>query len=271
MGGGVKGLLGGGGQKASTTSSSAPWEAVQPYLKDLFKQGQNAQQTMSAATMPTQLTAGFTPEQLLAQQQQLNMANNLSGEIPKSLDALNFGLNAADVANNPYLNKAIQAAINPVVANFNRSVIPAQELNAIVNSGYGSSRHGIAEGIARSDLNRQLLDTTSTMSSNAYNTGLSTMMNALSQAPKTYASMLLPSTITEGVGQQKQAMEQQLLTDELTRWNFDRTKMMDSLQQYAALLNGNFGGTSTSTSKQSGGGSTLGTIAGLASVAGGLF
>lgn len=282
MGGSVGKLLGGGqktvGQKTGgrTTSSSEPWRAVQPYLKDLFAKGQTAQEQMSQAQMPNQLSAGFTDAQKLAQKNALSMADTLGGEVQNSTRALNAGLDAANLENNPYFAKAIQAAINPVVQNFERSVIPGQELNAIMNSGYSSSRHGIAEGIARSDLNRQLLDTTAKMSSDAYNQGQDTSMRALALSPQIYQNMLLPSAVQENVGAQQQAMEQQFLTDALTKWNFDRSKNMDSLQQYANLLQGNFGGTSETNSTQkstqkSDGGSSLGQLIGLATSIAGLF
>lgn len=271
MGKAIGGLLGGGKQKSTQSASSEPWAAVQPYLKDLFAKGRSAQQKMAGVSLPQQLTAGFTDEQLSAQNQQLELADQIGGQTGNTLEALNRGLNATDVKNDPFLQSAIQAAINPVVQNFERSVIPAQELNALATSGYGSSRHGIAEGIARSDLNRQLLDVTAKMGSTAYAQGQDTMLKSMALAPEVYKSMLLPSTIIEGVGAQKQAMEQQLLDDALTKWNFERSKDMDSLQQYAQLLQGNFGSTSTSTATTKGGGGGLGQLIGTGLSIAGMF
>lgn len=271
MGSMVSGLLGGETKSSggSQTVNNDPWSAAQPYLKDLFKKGQVAQQKMASAVMPSKLTAGFTPEQTQSQNQMLQAASRMSSMLPGLQNASSTQLNAYDLDNNDYFQKAIQAAIQPVVQNFNRSVIPGQELNAIANSGYGSSRHGIAEGIARSDLNQQLLNTTSTMANQAYQQGMDTSQKAAAMMPQIFASMLTPSATVGEVGSQKQNMQQKLIQDQLTRWNFQNTNEMDSLQQYANLLRGtaSLGGTQTSNvapqSSSSGGGLSqlLGTAA----------
>lgn len=275
MGGSVGGLFGGDDDEPSSsqTTSSAPWEAVQPYLKDLFAKGQSAQQKMASSKMPEKLSAGFTPAQLQAQQAQLDLSEILGPQMANSMTALNQGFNAMNLENNPYFAGAVQAAINPMVRNFERQTMPRISLNSLANSGYGSSRQGIAEGIAMSDLNQQIGEVSSSMANDAYQKGQDTMVRSLALAPTTYQSMLLPSAIQENVGSQQQAMEQQFLNDALTKWNFNRSKEMDSLMQYAQLLQGNFGGTSTTNATQDSGGgdNTLGKLVGLGTSIAGLF
>lgn len=273
MGGSVGGLFGGGDEPSSSqTTSSAPWVEVQPYLKDLFKKGQSAQQKMASSVMPEKLSAGFTPAQLQAQQAQLDLSEILGPQMANSMTALNQGFNAMNLENNPYFAGAVQAAINPMVRNFERQTMPQISLRSLANSGYGSSRQGIAEGIAMSDLNQQIGDVSSSMANDAYQKGQDTMVRSLALAPTTYQSMLLPSAIQENVGSQQQAMEQQFLNDALTKWNFERSKEMDSLMQYAQLLQGNFGGTTTTNATQdSGGDNTLGKLVGLGTSIAGLF
>jgi len=252
-----------------SSSSSEPWSAAQPYLKDLFAQGQTATQNLSNADISgIQLSAPVNSNQTQAQQGALNTANQIAAEQPNSLNALNKGLNATDVNNNPALQGAIDAAGRPLIRNFQRSILPQISVNALQNSGYGSSRQGIAEGIATSDLNQQLTDQASTMTSDAYNKGQDTMMRSLALAPSIYQNMLMPSSIQQGVGAEQQAQQQQLLTDQLTKWNFDRTKQMDALQQYAQLLSLSSGGSSTTTQSGNTGGasSILGGAAAGASI-----
>lgn len=275
MGGGS--LFGGGdegGGSSQQTTVSEPWKEVQPYLKYLFKQGKGAQQALAGSEMPNQLSAGPTQNQLNAQQSQLQLANNLAGQNPNTLTALNQGLTAMDLENNPYFSGAVNAAINPMIRNFERVTSPQIALNALHNSGYGSSRQGIAEGIALSDLNQQIGDVSSSMANEAYQKGMDTMIRSLALTPTAFQSMMMPSALQENVGAQERAWEQQQLTDALTKWNFDRSKEMDSLMQYAQLLQGNFGGTATtnaSSQVDSGGGSTLGGLIGLGTAIGGLF
>lgn len=258
------GLFGGdsGGGSGTSTTTSSPWSGVQPYLKKLFSEGETAKTTLANSTLPSQLSAGLTPEQQQAQQMQLQTASKIGSAQNFDAQALQRGMTASDLNNNPYFKQAVDAAINPVIQNFNRTVLPAQTMNAMVNSGLGSSRQGIAEGIARSDLNQQLLNTTATMADRAYTQGQNTELAALRQAPTTYASWMQPATAVSQVGAQNQAVEQQKLDDAMTAWNFERSKSMDALQQWANLLGYGSGGTSTSTTSGGGGGSKLGNAIG---------
>lgn len=67
----VGGLLGGseGGESSSQTQTrtSEPWEAVQPYLRDLFGKAQGMQEGFMPSYFPGQTFAPFDPLQVAAQ------------------------------------------------------------------------------------------------------------------------------------------------------------------------------------------------------------
>lgn len=62
---------------------------------------------------------------------------------------------------------------------------------------------------------------------------------------------------------------QQLINADIDRWNYDQNKALQALQNYNNLIQGSYGGTTTSTGKQSSG-STLGNVLGGALTGGGL-
>ena len=90
--------------------------------------------------------------------------------------AADYGLEGSkslmDVKNNPYLEQYMQASINPLTQALNRQIMPGIGSGAEQVGQQGSSRQGIAEGIALGDYINKAGDITSTIGSNAYGQGL---------------------------------------------------------------------------------------------------
>lgn len=104
-------------------------------------------------------------------------------------------------AENPYLNRALQSGINQstqafqtqlgdITNNLQRSILPGIRGSAIASGQFGSSRQGIAEGLALSDLNRQAtnaaqqlglanISATTGAQANAFSQGRDRSLNAL--------------------------------------------------------------------------------------------
>jgi hypothetical protein len=70
--------------------------------------------------------------------------------------------------NNPYLKSAVDSAATRLTDNFNASVMPQIRGGAQEAGQYGSSRHGIAEGIAAKGLSQTVGDMSADMYSKSY-------------------------------------------------------------------------------------------------------
>lgn len=70
--------------------------------------------------------------------------------------------------NNPYLSQIAGDIANTTTQNFQRNVLPSIRSGAALAGGYGGSRQGIAEGLAMSDLNNQILQANNQLFGNAY-------------------------------------------------------------------------------------------------------
>ncbi len=144
-------------------------------------------------TYPGQLTAGFNPIQqqawnmgndayqfgINAATNNARAARNMAGRYLSGVSAPATGISAdvgaGDIAAqylnmmtpeeinaiqgnfevNPYVNDQVQAYQDAFTRGFQRS-LPQQNIEAMLAGQMGSSRHGIAEGLARSDFQRQL-------------------------------------------------------------------------------------------------------------------
>lgn len=215
---------------------------------------------------------GFAPKQtrsaetLKANTMALDLADYLQGTALPGFEASINDLRNKRIVGSPEFTAAVDAATRPVMDNLARYAIPQTQDAAISAGQRGSSRQGIAEGLARSDANSQILDTTSKMSYNALGEEINNARLATQLTPTLMQLMGLPTQLVAGVGAGNDAFE-----------NANAQSEANNLLQYAQLLKlftPNMDSTSTTTSKTSTGaagvlGNVLGGVGGMASMMGG--
>ncbi len=84
------------------------------------------------------------------------------------------------------------------------------------------------------------------------------MLNALNAVPGYAQADYADIAQLADVGRQREAMAQALINDQIARWNFEQQMPADKLAQYAQLIRGDFGGTTTTTAPYSSGAGMLG-------------
>lgn len=116
-------------------------------------------------------------------QQNAGLSNYQNAQMAQGMQ---YGLNGAmDVRNNPYLQQAMQAAIRPVTDQYNDAggVMSNIRTGAQQAGQVGSSRQGIAEGLAAKAYMQKVGDITSQMGASAYDKGQDTYSKTLAQLP----------------------------------------------------------------------------------------
>jgi len=244
-------MSGGGQNTTQTIQKSNPWQPQQPYLEQIMQQAQSLYNNKSQwpQPFPYPSTAAPNPTQVQAQ-------NMLSGAATGPTQSLaNEGAAAEQFSlgpvlypqSNPALQASIQGAIDPLMRNWQNTVLPSIQSNFQMAGQPGSTRQGVAEGIAATNLNQQIADTTAQMESNAYGQGLTAQGRALALLPEIQAAQATPATQLGAVGGQQQAYIQALLNQALGNWNYQQQLPYQQLAQYANLVEGPFGGSSTGT------------------------
>lgn len=113
--------------------------------------------------------------------------------------------------------QAVQAGVNPVVRAFSQQIQPGIAAQAWGAGQSGSSRQGIAEGIARSNLQQQALDsamrTAAQLQARAYDSGLGAYVGTLGQ---------LASLQNAQTGSNRQQMDAYALRHQIAQ---DRSRM----------------------------------------------
>ena len=187
------GLIGGGDSKGGTgDSQTTPWEPVQPYLLDAYKQAKALYETGGPDYYPNATYAPFSPQQQMAMQLGQNRAlmgsaydqpagnvatNAMTSYSPytlaatknlwdgyRGMDQLNATTQGAYLNSNPYLDSMFNAATRSVNTQYQNNVLPG--VNATFGSGgrTGSNAHQTALDMA----NQNYGNTISDMAANIY-------------------------------------------------------------------------------------------------------
>lgn len=275
----------GGGGSTTTVQKADPWAGQQPYLQDIFQQ---AQQLYNAGGMapnyyPGQTVADQSKWTQDALQMQADRAQNGSPLIDNASNAMNNITMGQALQNNQGLNVLNQLSQedNPYVDElYNRANSQAQSAingNFSAAGRYGSGAHAAASADAANNLANEmygsLWDKRADAAASAgqlYNTGIGQQVVA-GQAGQQLANQAY--TDAAALGQAGAAMDdynQQKINADIDRYNYNQQQALLALQNYNNLIQGSYGGTTTTTGQQNSGGSTFGNVLGGALAGGGI-
>ena len=253
-----------GGEKSTSTSTSTPVQDAQN--KTLLSGADKWLGTGFDKQYGG--SANFDPTANLTQGQK----SGISGmqQTGATLSDIYNGLGTSSVSdylgdydpNKTGLTKAIGAANEQSQYDFETGQMGNIRQGATDAGQFGSSRAGIAEGLARGQLAR----TQSTNAANlayqdqqAYNTNRLNTLNNLTGITKGLAS---GSGLEYDAGALDQQQQQKEIQGQLEKWGYENNVNLNDLMAYKQLISGDMGGTNTTTQKGAGGGSGLGSALG---------
>jgi len=260
----------GGGGGTNTIQKADPYIGQQPYLLDLYSQAQNQFNT-PLQFFPGQTYANPTDTQLAAENLQMGTALGGQTAVNQSLiPALQSQLaGPANVANNPFLASATQAALRPLYSGA-QGLLQQARRDATRTGNLGGTRQAILEQGVIGDYLRQAGDVSAGMYNDAYSQAIDAQSRAIGLAPQTLASMQIPAQQLSQVGAAQQGRQQQAIDDQRARFEFAQMEPSNRLTRYS-----NVAGTNilpgTTSSMVDGGGGGLGTMGTIGALGGGLY
>lgn len=225
-------MSGGGGQTNSTTkTTSDPWAEQKPYLIQGMKDAQALYKQPGPQYYPGSTVAGFSD----AQKKSQNLITQRATNNPQLQAAQGY---VSDVFGGKYLNS------NPyqdsVFQNIQSKVMPA------VNSTFGmAGRYG--SGLHADTAARGLTEAYAPYASQQYDQGMNRMDNAVGLANSLSDQQMKDYQALGQVGAQQQNLAQQEIGDAQNRFNYYQDLPYNKLAQYMGLVQGNYGGQTTST------------------------
>jgi len=249
----------------TTIQKSEPWAQQIPYLTGdpkkgiagLFPEANRLYQSAGPLYYQGQTVADMSPERAAALAAQAARAQSGSPLTAAGATELGKTLGGAYLNANPYLQSAIDAASRGVTRNYQDAVAPGIDSAFSLAGRYGSGAHVAAHDAAEQNLAAQLGDLAGNLGYQGYATERANMLNALSAVPAYAQADYADIAQLSDVGRQREAMAQALINDQIARWNFEQQMPADKLRQYAGLVQGNLGGTTSTTQPYSSGAGIL--------------
>lgn len=277
--------MGGKGGGSSTTVQKAdPWVNQQPYLQDIFAHAQQFYNNGQLAPdyYPGKTVAAQSDWSKEALQMQADRAQNGSPLITSASNAVSSITSGQALENNQGLNVLNQMASedNPYVDElYSRANSQAQSAingNFSAAGRYGSGAHAAASADAANNLANDMYSSlwdrradAATSAGQLYNAGTAQQIAAAQTGQQLANQAYADAAALSEAGGVLDDYNQQLINADIDRWNYNQNKPLQALQNYNNLIQGSYGGTTTTTGQQSSG-STLGSVLGAGLAGGGL-
>lgn len=255
-----------GGGKTKTTTTTEPWSGVKPYLLGGYKDAKNLYENGAPDYYPYQTVgpmSSYTKNALDATAQRAAYGSDVTRAAQGQLTDT---INGDYLNSNPYLQGAINAAVQPITNAFSSEVMPGIDSNFSAAGRYGSGLQGQAYDDANAQLAQQIGNVSSQMAYQNYGDERQRQMQAMLFAPQMAAQDYIDLGMLGQAGQGYDQYNQNLINADIQKWNYNNNADWNFLNDYIGLLNGATGGSSTTTQpNQSGGvgGAITGGLGGL--------
>ena len=271
------------------TTTEVPYYSGQTYVDPsrgtqegvgMLRQG--ASDYGSAADAYSQASDVYTP----AAQMYGQAAGAQQGMLGQAGRNYGFLSNAADVANNPYVQAMNANTVSNLNENLYKNVLPQVNAGAMDVNALGSSRQGIMQGQAIGDTQSAIADALTDTNLGAYNSGLGAQTSALGQTGAMLQNQTAPAQAFESAGTALQAGGESLATgaglrstgaenllsagnivegyqqtaidDAVDRYNYQYEERWTRLGNVSDYLTGLFGDTGTAYTSETSGGQSVG-------------
>jgi hypothetical protein len=256
-------------QTTSQVQVSEPWAPQIPYLTRGFSEAENLFLDKSAPGFyPKPMTTPFTPEKETALQLQALRATTGSPLQPLSNMQGLLTLGGGYLpSKNPYdttLNEEFELPINSerfnnAIGSATRKIIPQVDsvFERSGRTGSGLAQQAKTQAISDAFADTYLQEKALTQQDRVargqnYTNERENMMRALMFAPTLAASDYADFAALSEVGDVRQAYDDAAKSEDIARYDYSQNIRQKQLQDYMALINGNYGGTSTMTGTQMG-------------------
>jgi len=193
--------------------------------------------------------AGFTAPQVAGQNAALTAAGTQTAVANNAADTTNTWLapEALDVSNRPDVVAQMNANKQNVTDQLLQSTLPQIRSGAEATNNFGSSRRGVAEGLASTGASKALANANASTLTAASQSAIDAQLKALGLAPQTTNNLTTGAVTTSGVGDVQQGMEQALLNEKVGNFNYDQYAPFLQAQDLVSLLSGIPGGSTQTT------------------------
>ncbi len=228
-----------------TQTTTEPWSGVKPYLTSGYKDAQALYKQGAPGYYPGQSTAPMSSYSKQALDATAQRAAYGSDVTRAAQGQLTNTINGDYLNSNPYLQGAINTAIQPITNAFNSEVMPGIDSSFSAAGRYGSGLQGEAYNDANTTLAQQIGNVSNQMAYQNYGDERQRQMQAMLFAPEMAQQDYNDLTMLGQAGQGYDQYNQNLINSDIEKYNYNQNSDWNFLNDYLGLLNGATGSSST--------------------------
>ncbi len=223
---------GGGGGTQQVVQKSDPWSGQQDYLTEIFARAQQ-QSRIPQRFFPGQTFAGLSPETETALQLQTQRAMTGSPLTSAAQTELTKTLSGDYLtAGNPYFGAMVDRISNEVAPRL------GAQFSAAGRYGSGAHAHALASALS---------DTAGQLAFQNYGEERGNQIRGMLFAPQLAQQDYFDAAKLAEVGSLRESLQQQAIDEARARHDFAQMEPWQRLGLYNQLIQGNYGGQSTTT------------------------
>lgn len=262
--------MGGGGQSGgTTTTNTTPWSGQQPYLTAGFTQAQNILNGNQPQYYPGSTVAGQSPNTQSAYNMMAQTTQNNPLQAASQQQVGNT-INGNYLNSNPYLDATFNTGASQIANSYNQTV-NGQNSGFEKGGRYGSGMQAYYKNQADNTLGQNLQQYAANTYNQNYQNERTNQLNAATSGSGAVQNQGIANANALGtVGSAQDQYAQNLVDANVNQWNYNQNLPQNKLQNYMGIIQGNYGGQSSTTVPTSGS-NTLGNILGAGLGAASLF
>lgn len=223
---------GGSGGTTQTVQKADPWSGQQPYLLDVFKKAEGLYNNNPSSYYPDSTIADRSLETNQALGLLGQRALNGSPLVDAAQGQIQDTIQGQYLNSNPYLDATFDKA--------------AGKVSSAVNSQFNQAgRYGSGANVGI--LAEKLGDVATDIYGGNYAKERQNQLQASTYAPTLASQDYIDLGQLQSVGASNDAYSQAKLDDQVSRFNFNQNAPFADLARYKGLIDGSYGGTTTST------------------------
>jgi len=233
-----------------TTSSSSPWSGVQPYLTQGFEEALNLYRSETPSYYPNSTVVPMSDQTITSLDLQEKRATDGSPLIDSANTMIDNTISGEYLKDgNPYLQKAITNATQPVMDRFNEDIMPKIQSGFSDAGRYGSGLQARSQERAGQMALDQVGKIANDMAYGNYADERTNQLSATQLAPGLADQEYKDINQLAGVGEAYEAQAGNELQEEINRFRYDQNAPGDALTQFMTLIGGGSYGGDTVTSE----------------------